>query len=191
MSAGPFHRRAKRDEKPSVFRLIAALNTDDPDAPDGSESVHFVDDFETADGAEAYADRLHQAFPSIVGTTNSDVGRALCAAVGASFGIAPEAVSSKSRKRPFVHGRQAASYLGRTLRFGEGDGLTLVQVGMITARDHTTVMHAIKSASIRMKERQRFDDYERFARRLERAERTLSMAGYRFGRDDVIPKHLA
>jgi chromosomal replication initiator protein len=55
------------------------------------------------------------------------------------FGFRREDLSSKSRSRPLTTARHIAMYLLRELT-----GLSLIKIGELFARDHTTVMHGIK-----------------------------------------------
>ncbi|HJV04893.1 MAG TPA: chromosomal replication initiator protein DnaA, partial [Actinomycetota bacterium] len=55
------------------------------------------------------------------------------------FGFRREDLSSKSRSRPLTTARHIAMYLLRELT-----GLSLIKIGELFDRDHTTVMHGIK-----------------------------------------------
>jgi chromosomal replication initiator protein len=55
------------------------------------------------------------------------------------FGLGPSDLSSKSRSRPLTTARHVAMYLLRELT-----GLSLIKIGELFERDHTTVMHGIK-----------------------------------------------
>jgi len=73
------------------------------------------------------------------------------------FDVTPEAIMSRSRKRPVVLARQGIM-LGLRKR-----GLSLYDVGRLTNRDHSTVVHAKKSLddlAISKSQRDR-DDYDK------------------------------
>jgi chromosomal replication initiator protein len=55
------------------------------------------------------------------------------------FGLGPSDLVSKSRSRPLTTARHVAMYLLRELT-----GLSLIKIGELFERDHTTVMHGIK-----------------------------------------------
>src|SRR5712691_4360642 len=55
------------------------------------------------------------------------------------FGLGPGDLISKSRSRPLTTARHVAMYLLRELT-----GLSLIKIGELFERDHTTVMHGIK-----------------------------------------------
>jgi chromosomal replication initiator protein len=64
------------------------------------------------------------------------------------FGFRREDLSSKSRSRPLTTARHIAMYLLRELT-----GLSLIKIGELFDRDHTTVMHGIKRIEQLMPER--------------------------------------
>jgi chromosomal replication initiator protein len=55
------------------------------------------------------------------------------------FGLQPDDLVSKSRSRPLTTARHVAMYLLRELT-----GLSLIKIGELFARDHTTALHGIK-----------------------------------------------
>jgi chromosomal replication initiator protein len=55
------------------------------------------------------------------------------------FGLGPGDLLSKSRSRPLTTARHVAMYLTRELT-----GLSLIKIGEMFARDHTTALHGIK-----------------------------------------------
>jgi chromosomal replication initiator protein len=69
------------------------------------------------------------------------------------FGMSPHELRGAGRGRALVHARQTAMYLCRELT-----GLTLVSIGTIFGRDHTTVMHAIYRTQARIAEHRRYYD---------------------------------
>ena len=183
---GPTVRRPKRHEFPDWFRLIATVHKLDL-AKSGIKEIDVpiaIDDFYSFEDAESFAARMVHVFPKMVRSGSSDIGQAIRLAVAASFEVEVNSIQARSRKRTFVKPRHATSYLGRAIRSNNGDdALSLVQVGEITGRDHTTVMSSVEVASILIDRRDRCRDYDDFARRLYRAERTLRCAGFGFQHD--------
>ena len=57
----------------------------------------------------------------------------------AYFGLGPDDLGSKSRSRPLTTARHVAMYLLRELT-----GLSLIKIGELFDRDHTTALHGIK-----------------------------------------------
>jgi chromosomal replication initiator protein len=69
------------------------------------------------------------------------------------FGMSTHDLRGPGRGRALVHARQTAMYLCRELT-----GLTLVSIGKIFDRDHTTVMHAVHRTRARIAEHRRYYD---------------------------------
>jgi chromosomal replication initiator protein len=73
-----------------------------------------------------------------------DIGNEISAALimdetAAYFGLEPADLISKSRSRPLTTARHIAMYLLRELT-----GLSLIKIGELFERDHTTALHGIK-----------------------------------------------
>src|SRR5947208_5213639 len=64
------------------------------------------------------------------------------------FGLEPEDLVSKSRSRPLTTARHVAMYLLRELT-----GLSLIKIGELFERDHTTALHGIKKVEGLMPQR--------------------------------------
>ncbi|HXZ86387.1 MAG TPA: helix-turn-helix domain-containing protein, partial [Myxococcota bacterium] len=64
------------------------------------------------------------------------------------YGVAPEALRSRSRRQIFVRPRQVAMYLAR--RYTDA---SLADIGRAFERDHTSVMYAIEAVERRIVER--------------------------------------
>jgi chromosomal replication initiator protein len=66
----------------------------------------------------------------------------------AYFGLTREDLVSKSRSRPLTTARHVAMYLMR-----ECTGLSLIKIGELFERDHTTVLHGVKKIEMLMRDR--------------------------------------
>jgi chromosomal replication initiator protein len=64
------------------------------------------------------------------------------------FGLTREDLVSKNRSRPLTTARHVAMYLLR-----ECTGLSLIKIGELFERDHTTVLHGVKKVEILMRDR--------------------------------------
>ena len=64
------------------------------------------------------------------------------------FGLTREDLVSKNRSRPLTTARHVAMYLLR-----ECTGLSLIKIGELFERDHTTVLHGVKKIEILMRDR--------------------------------------
>jgi chromosomal replication initiator protein len=66
----------------------------------------------------------------------------------AYFGLTREDLISKNRSRPLTTARHVAMYLLR-----ECTGLSLIKIGELFDRDHTTVLHGVKKIELLMRDR--------------------------------------
>jgi chromosomal replication initiator protein len=66
----------------------------------------------------------------------------------AYFGLTREDLVSKNRSRPLTTARHVAMYLLR-----ECTGLSLIKIGELFERDHTTVLHGVKKVEMLMRDR--------------------------------------
>jgi chromosomal replication initiator protein len=91
-------------------------------------------------------------------------GPAIIAVTAESFGYHPDDLTSKSRKQPLVTARQIAMYLCRELTDD-----SLVQIGALFNRDHSTVLHSIdKVKNLLNHDREVFDKVNNLSQRLRR-----------------------
>jgi chromosomal replication initiator protein len=89
-------------------------------------------------------------------------GPAIIAVTADAFGYAPDDITSKSRKQPLVTARQIAMYLCRELTDD-----SLVQIGALFNRDHSTVLHSIdKVKTLLAHDREVFDKVNTLSQRL-------------------------
>ena len=72
----------------------------------------------------------------------------ICQCISNRFKVSREELRSRSRKRSLVFPRQLAMYLTR--KFTEH---SLSEIGELYSRDHSTVMHAIKTITQQMASR--------------------------------------
>jgi len=79
---------------------------------------------------------------SIVGVNQVLSAVAIGELVSGQFKVSLEDLRSRSRKRAIAFPRQVAMYLARKYT-----GESLVDIGKAFNRDHSTVLHAIKSVS--------------------------------------------
>jgi chromosomal replication initiator protein len=78
------------------------------------------------------------------------------------FHLTRDDLVSKSRSRPLTTARHVAMYLAR-----ECTGLSLLKIGEVFERDHTTVMHGINKVQELMKARgTMFSDVQTLTRKL-------------------------
>ena len=66
----------------------------------------------------------------------------------AYFGLTRDDLVSKNRSRPLTTARHVAMYLLR-----ECTGLSLIKIGELFDRDHTTVLHGVKKVEMLMRDR--------------------------------------
>ena len=64
------------------------------------------------------------------------------------FGLTREDLVSKNRSRPLTTARHVAMYMMR-----ECTGLSLIKIGELFERDHTTVLHGVKKVELLMRDR--------------------------------------
>ena len=64
------------------------------------------------------------------------------------YGLTRDDLVGKSRSRPLTTARHVAMYLTR-----ECTGLSLIKIGELFERDHTTVLHGVKKIEILMRDR--------------------------------------
>ncbi len=90
-----------------------------------------------------------QALADLIPQTDREIPAELILAESASyFGFSRPDLVGKSRSRPLTTARHVAMYLVR-----ECTGLSLLKIGELFDRDHTTVMHGLKKVETLMKER--------------------------------------
>ncbi len=93
-------------------------------------------------------------------------GPAIIAVTADAFGYLPEDITSKSRKQPLVTARQIAMYLCRELTDD-----SLVQIGTLFNRDHSTVLHSIdKVKTLLGHDREVFEKVNTLSQRLRTTE---------------------
>jgi chromosomal replication initiator protein len=106
----------------------------------------------------AFASLTHQradvalaerALEDLLPQTAAEIPAALILERTASyFGLTRDDLVSKSRSRPLTTARHVAMYLTR-----EWTGLSLIKIGDLFNRDHSTVMHGIHKIEVLMRER--------------------------------------
>jgi chromosomal replication initiator protein len=90
-----------------------------------------------------------QALEDLIPETGQEIRPALILEETASyFGLGPGDLVSKSRSRPLTTARHVAMYLLRELT-----GLSLIKIGDLFERDHTTALHGIKKVEALMPDR--------------------------------------
>ncbi len=90
-----------------------------------------------------------QALADLIPQTDREIPAELILAESSSyFGFSRVDLVGKSRSRPLTTARHVAMYLVR-----ECTGLSLLKIGELFDRDHTTVMHGLKKVETLMKER--------------------------------------
>ena len=90
-----------------------------------------------------------QALADLIPQTDRETPAELILAESSSyFGFSRVDLVGKSRSRPLTTARHVAMYLVR-----ECTGLSLLKIGELFDRDHTTVMHGLKKVETLMKER--------------------------------------
>lgn len=186
---GPTVMRAKQHDIPDLYRLIATVRKValEKTGPEESEASIVIDDFSSFEDAEGFAARMMNTFPRMTRSGSSDIGETIRLAVASSFEVEVKSIQARSRKKAFVIPRHATNYLGRAIRTDDdGNRLSLTEVGAITNRDHTTVIHSLKLTHTLINRRDRCRAYDDFTRRLCRAERTLRCAGFRFHHEPPI-----
>ncbi|MEX1280918.1 MAG: chromosomal replication initiator protein DnaA [Acidimicrobiia bacterium] len=93
-------------------------------------------------------------------------GPAIIAVTADAFGYLPDDITSKSRKQPLVTARQIAMYLCRELTDD-----SLVQIGALFNRDHSTVLHSIdKVKTLLGHDREVFEKVNTLSQRLRTTE---------------------
>jgi chromosomal replication initiator protein len=156
-------------QPPDLETRIAILqlkaHRDRIDMPDdvlGLIASRFEQNIRELEGAllrvAAFASLLHQpisaeiaerALEDLLPQTGEEISPALILQETAEhFGLAREDLVGKSRSRPLTTARHVAMYLAR-----ECTGLSLIKIGEMFDRDHTTVMHGIKKIEQLMRAR--------------------------------------
>jgi len=90
-----------------------------------------------------------RALEDLIPETGQEIRPAMILEETASyFGLGPGDLVSKSRSRPLTTARHVAMYLLRELT-----GLSLIKIGDLFERDHTTALHGIKKVEALMPDR--------------------------------------
>ena len=81
------------------------------------------------------------------GATGKDLLRQIAREVGARYGVSVEDITGESRLRPIVHARQEVAWRLYSARHPSGARrFSMPQIGAwLGGRDHTTILHAIRS----------------------------------------------
>jgi len=84
-------------------------------------------------------DLIREVVSSIVGVNQALTAQMICELVSGQFNVSINDMQSKSRKKVITFPRQVAMYLARKYT-----NESLVEIGKLFNRDHSTVLHAIK-----------------------------------------------
>lgn len=93
-------------------------------------------------GGQVDMDLVREVVASIVGVNQMLTAAMICELVSGQFNVSVKELQSKSRKKVITTPRQIAMYLAR--KYTEE---SLVDIGKIFNRDHSTVLHSIKVVS--------------------------------------------
>ncbi len=93
-------------------------------------------------GGQVDMDLVREVVASVVGVNQMLTAAMICELVSGQFNVSVKELQSKSRKKVITTPRQIAMYLAR--KYTEE---SLVDIGKIFNRDHSTVLHSIKVVS--------------------------------------------
>lgn len=96
-------------------------------------------------GGHVDMDLVREVVASVVGVSQALTAATICDLVSGQFNVTVKELQSKSRKKVVTTPRQIAMYLAR-----KHTEESLVDIGKMFNRDHSTVLHAIKVVSTRL-----------------------------------------
>lgn len=185
---------AQTDLEADLYRLMGKVTETVATRRGLQEKTGFfkINDFAHYERAVAHADMVNRMAKEFERQRSCDVETAIQGAVASAFFIDASSIASRSRKRPIVRGRHATCYLARTIRSRRREKqMSLKEVGRMTHRDHTTVMHSVETAEQYIIDSDRFLGHKEFVQKLVCAERTLRYVGFKFSHARVCEEKMA
>ena len=122
----------------TVLHYIASKFEDNIRQLEGA--LHRVTAYASLTGQPADLGLAERALEDLIPESGQDIpATVILEETAAFFGLTTDDLVSKSRSRPLTTARHVAMYLLRELT-----GLSLIRIGELFERDHTTALHGIK-----------------------------------------------